>query len=230
LEKLVAQIDGPQLDDIHIDLSNQLFDDPFPQLAKFLDRSMDPKLTLVRHVRILLFRFFFSFTMHRGIHTSPNMTCEGLEPLVSIIAESFREFSTTLSNVVHLELDVDFTEDPYRLEGGAGEADWFHFLCQFSVLQSLYVCQYLAPLIALTLEAIASEDMVSEMWPSLDLIYLGGQPASSIARLVAACQLSCRPVTVVDTWAEFYNRLESSVRTSGLPARPGLKAGYTARL
>ena len=80
-------------------------------------------------------------------------------------------------------------------------------------MQSLYVRQHLAQLIALTLEAFASEsEMVSEMWPSLDLIHLEGQSASSIERFVTACQLSGRTVTVVDTRADFYKRLESSVR------------------
>ena len=213
LESLVAQIDSPQLDHVHIDLSNQLFDVPVPQLAKYLDRSMGHKVTLFKRVRILLFRFFFSFRLDGGLYTSSNITCEGLEPLVSTIAESFREFSTILFNVVHLELDVDYYTDPYQLEGGAGEADWLSFLCQFSAMQSLYVRQHLAQLVALTLEAFASEsEMVSEMWPSLDLIHLEGQSASSIERFVTACQLSGRTVTVVNTRAEFYKRLESSVR------------------
>jgi hypothetical protein len=47
--------------------------------------------------------------------------------------------------------------------------------------------------------------MVTEVLPSLDLICLDGQPASSIEKFVAASarQLSGRPVTTIDTETEF---------------------------
>ncbi len=53
--------------------------------------------------------------------------------------------------------------------------------------------------------------MVTEVLPSLDLIHLGGQPASSAERFVAARRLSDRPVTVINTITEFDERLKSYV-------------------
>jgi len=50
--------------------------------------------------------------------------------------------------------------------------------------------------------------MVAEVLPSIDLIRLVGQPASSIEKFVAGRRLSGRPVTVIDSETEFYERLK----------------------
>ena len=75
-------------------------------------------------------------------------------------------------------------------------------------MKSLYVSQKLAPHTALALENI-TRGFFAEASPSLDLIYLEGQPASSIEKFVTICQLSDRPVTVIDSEAEFEERLLS---------------------
>jgi hypothetical protein len=76
-------------------------------------------------------------------------------------------------------------------------------------VQTLHVSRDLAGHVALALEDIAGE-MVAEVLPSLDLIYLPGQLASSVEKFVAARQLSDRPVTVL-TKTEFEERLKSYV-------------------
>jgi hypothetical protein len=61
-------------------------------------------------------------------------------------------------------------------------------------------CLYLKSLrghVALALEDIAGE-IVAEALPSLDLVCLAGQLASSIEKFVAARKLSGQPVTVVN--------------------------------
>src|SRR6266702_8393157 len=67
LENLVAHIDSPQLDRIYMNyLSiNQLVDVQVAQLSKFFDRSVGPKLTLFKHVRVNFFRGFISFAIYR---------------------------------------------------------------------------------------------------------------------------------------------------------------------
>ena len=64
--------------------------------------------------------------------------------------------------------------------------------------------------IALELEVIA-EGMFAEPLPSFDLIYFEHQPTPSIPKFVAARQLSGRPVTIIDTDAEFNERLKCYV-------------------
>jgi len=50
--------------------------------------------------------------------------------------------------------------------------------------------------------------MVAEVFPSLDLIFLEDQPASSIEEFVASRWLSDHPVTVVDTETEFHEKTQ----------------------
>jgi hypothetical protein len=207
LENMVASIDSPQLDRIHIFYSNQLFDIPVAQLAKFLDRSIGPRLTLLKHVHISFFTYHFSFKMYRH-PSSIWLSCEGIDVQAPNIAHSFRHFSATLSNVIHLKLDVEPREG--RQLEGTDEVEWLHLLRQFSAIQSLYVSQDLAKPISLALEDITAE-MAVQVWPSLDLIYLEGLQAPSIEKFVTARQLSGRPVTVVVTKTEFSERLGYSV-------------------
>ena len=76
-------------------------------------------------------------------------------------------------------------------------------------MKTLYVDQTLARHVALALEDITAE-MVAEVLPSLDLICLADQLASS--KFIAARQHFGRPVTVIGTKAEFDKRLKSYVR------------------
>jgi hypothetical protein len=77
-------------------------------------------------------------------------------------------------------------------------------------MRTLRICRSLAGRVALALETLALEDitgeMVSEVMPSLELICLEGQPASSVEKFIAARQLSDRPVTVIGLNRELYRR------------------------
>ena len=83
------------------------------------------------------------------------------------------------------------------------DVDWRYLLLQFPTMQTMYVSQELAEHIALALEY-----MVAGAFPSLDLIFLEGQPASSVGKFLAARKFSGRPVTVVDTETEFDEMVE----------------------
>ena len=205
LEDLVAQIDGPQLNKMHIFYLDQVVDAPVAQLPKFVDRSVGPKLTLLNHGDVRFASDITSFTMsyyHPEIVSF--ISLEGLDWQASRIAELLGQFSTTeiLSNVVHLRLRAEFQSE-------TDDVEWLHLFQQFSAVQSLEVSQELAVCVALVLEGITGE-MVTEVLPSLNLIYLAGRSASSVEKFVAARELSDRPVTVVDTITEFSERLESS--------------------
>ena len=126
------------------------------------------------------------------------------------MAQVLSHFFAILSNVVHLELEVRLKSD--RQLEGTDDVEWLNLLRQFSAVQTLHVSQELAGYIALALEDITG-DMVAEVLPSLDLIRVVGQLASSLEKFVSVRRLSGRPVTIVDTKTEFDERLESYVRT-----------------
>jgi len=132
---------------------------------------------------------------------------QGFKCQVSHITQVLRHLSAKPSNVAHLRLNVE-------PEGcalmGIDEVEWMHLLRQFSGVQTLHVSRQLAGHVALALED-TTEAMVDEVLPSLNLICVVGQLASSIEKFIAARQLSGRPVTVIDTESEFDERLESHV-------------------
>ena len=108
---------------------------------------------------------------------------------MSHVAQGLRHFSPALLIVVHLELEVWHKETEEDWEGrqlkGTDDVEWLHLLHQFPTVQTLCVSQERAGHVAFALENIAWET-VAEVLPSLDLIYLAGQLASSIKKFIAA--------------------------------------------
>ena len=215
LEDLVARIDSPQVNWIAIEYLNQNLDFQVARLSKFIDRSVGPKLTLRKHAKVTFFRDRVSFAMYTHANhlssdwaASTMIRCEGIDWQVSHMAQVLNHFSATLSTVVHLMLDVELRKG--RQLKDTDDVEWLHLLRQFSAMQTLHLSQELAGHVALALEDITGE-MAAEMLPSLDLIFLAGQPASSIEKFVAARHLYDHLVTVVGTETEFDDRLGSYV-------------------
>jgi hypothetical protein len=216
LEDLVARIDGPQLNKFLIRYLNQLGDFQVAQLRKFIDRSLGPKLNLFRHAHATFDGKWVSFHMYGGTEPYPDpfshtfILCEGIDWQVSHIPQVLSQFTAIISNVVHLKLNV--WRDKYLYSKGRDDVtvEWRHLLHRFSTVQTLHVHQELAAHVARALEDITGQ-MVAEVLPSLDLIYLAGRRASSVKRFVAARRLSGRPVTVVETETELEERLKSYV-------------------
>ena len=216
LEDLVAQIDSPRLYQIHVHYLNQLVDFQVTQLAKFIDRSGGPESTPFKHAQVSFSSDWVTFDMYHDANypggderrARTTISCVGIAWQVSQTAQMLSQFSATLSNVAHLKLEAEPEED--RQLGGTDDIEWLDLLHQFPTVQTLHVSLELAGNVALALEGITWE-MVAEVSPSLDLIYLAGQLASSIENFVTVRQLSGRPVTVVDTKMEFDQRLESYI-------------------
>ena len=214
VEDLVSRIDAPQLEQIKISYLNQLVDFQVAQLAMFIDRSVGPKLTPFRYARVTFRNSLVIFGTHRHpIDPSPDrhhaqtyVNCVGIDWQVSHIAQVVSHFSTTLSNVVHLNLRVDVWESIQS--EGTNDVEWLRLLQQFPTVRTLHVSHQLAELVAIALEDIALETG-AEVLPSLDLTYFQGQAASSIEKFAAARQRSGCPVTVIETEGEFYERVKS---------------------
>ena len=216
LEDLVVQIDSPQLDTVRIYCLNQLVDFQVTRLSKFIDRSLGPKLTPFEHAVVYFCNSLVSFRVHHHAnhpaqHRCPAETainCKGIDWQVSHMAQVLSQLSPTLSIVNHLKLYAKSEDLPLD---GMDDVEWPHLLRQFSAVKTLHVSQELAGHVALALENVTG-GIFAEALPSLDLIYLEGQSASCIEKFVAIRQLSGRPVTVIDTEAEFDERLLSYVR------------------
>ena len=207
LEDLVSRINGPQLDQILIVYLNQFVDFQVSQLSKFIERSV--ALTPFRHAQVTFSSDRVSFDMCRHeyrrteIHptscrppTRTFISCRGIDWQVSHIAQVLSQFSATLSDIICLKLELPDELPPAQVEGVDG-AEWLLLLHQFSAVQTMHASGKLARLVVSTLEDIPQE-MVADVLPSLGLIDLKDQPASSIENFVVARRLSGHPVTIVD--------------------------------
>ena len=211
LEDLAARIDAPQLDEITIYYLNQLVDFQVAQLSGFMDRSVGPKLALLKYARVSFHSCGVTFDMSRETGQYPKqlwtaIDCQWIDWQVSHMAQVLSQFPTTLSLSAAVNLKLEVSTGWAGPSEGVDDVDWRHLLLQFPTMQTLHVRQELAEHIALALE-----HMVAGAFPSLDLVFFEGQPAYSVEKFLAARRISGRPVTVVDTKAEFYERVKSSI-------------------
>jgi len=212
LEDLVARIDSPRLNLISIGYLSQLHDFRVAQLLKFIDRSEDPEISLIRHADVMFSRHSVHFDMYPCPESRRDwgrviVMIEGQpsESQASHVVQVFSQPSTMLSRVLHLKISSrqDDILDGYRNM-------WPHLLRQLSHIRTLHVSRDFSGYIALALEGITGE-MATGVLPVVDLIYLDGQPVSCIGQFLAARQLSGHPITIVETEAEFDERVESYV-------------------
>ncbi|KAH8983837.1 hypothetical protein EDB86DRAFT_171317 [Lactarius hatsudake] len=192
LEDFISQIDAPQLQSISVDNIPQLVDYRATQLSKFIDRR---SVTMYPHVK---------HPPSDWRHAEALVSLKWVDWPVMDIAQLLSHFPTTLSNVVHLNL-VAYEAD-HCLED-IGDVDWLLLFRQFSTVQTLRLSPALAWNVALALEDIKGE-LVDEVLPSLDLVWIVGQRGPLIKKFIATRMLYGLPVTVVDTETEFNERLE----------------------
>jgi hypothetical protein len=214
LEDFVTQIDGPQLDEINISYLNP---DGVPQqLSEFINRSVGPKSTPSGRADIIFHYSYVTFSIYRranypGSDRRPLKTTicsnEHLEWSLPELADDLCRFPATaiLYTIVHLKLEVQ-DDDEYCVDFAHG-ADWLSLFSQFLAMKILDVSGRLAEPVAMELKRITME-MVAGVFPSLRLIFIEGQPASSVETIVAARRLPDRPVTFVETKAEFEEMLK----------------------
>ena len=219
LENLVIQIDSPKLEQISIIYLDPPHDFQVTQLSEFIDRSIGPELTPSRHARV---RFHFDsvdFLLSREYPYGSYSGCDRRIVTTTISLDAFdcdmpevarvlSQLSAVFCTVLHLELKAHLDEGDQS--NGAYNVEWLHVLRQFPAMQMLQVSLELAAPVFLALEDITAE-MVAEIFPSLGLICLEGEPASSLEKIVAIRRSSECPITAVETIDEFNEILDSYV-------------------
>ena len=226
LEALVAQIDSPELETIHVECWKPLVDTPAAQIPDFVDRTISDKSLGFNHAQIGYFCGTFSFAIcYLEPHplwdwstSNPDImarevafSCDRIGWRVSHVAQVLSRFSSEiLSNVTHLELDAD-DEDEEGLELQCmANFEWLYLLEQFPTTKTLLVSSEVSGYVAYALEDI-TEDIVTDVLPSLELICLDAQAVPlSVENFVAVRRLAGRPVTVVGSTEEFNEILKSS--------------------
>ena len=218
LEDLVAQIDCPELNHIHVYITNPVVDFQVAQLAKFLNRSVGPEMSPYSPTEVDL----DDDRVMIKVFCDPNLRYDVWKPQrrratiiiyyqwtnrqVSLIAEVVNRFSAILSTVVYLSL---MWPEYHQID----DIDWLHLLHPFSAVQTLHVSSRLARHLAPVLEDIPAE-RVTEVLPSLWLAYLEGHPGSFLKKFVAARELSDRLVAVFYRQMEYTEILECCITLS----------------
>ena len=194
LEDLVACIDAPQLDKLHIRFFNQI-DFDTPRLTQFINRT--PKSG--KREAIVQFNDHFS-----RVQLSPGI----LE--ITILCRELNQQLSSIVRVCNSSLDPLFTvedlyiEHPYLLlvlEDGAIESTlWLQLLLPFTGVKNLYLSKEFAPGIAAALQELVGS-RITEVLPSLQNIFVKGLEPSGpfqekIGQFVAARQLSECPITI----------------------------------
>ena len=224
LEALVAQIDSPRLNWMFIECWNRPVHFQVAQLSAYIHRSLSSEQRPFRRANVCFHGDTLSFTLYPQ-ETLSNWDQHAVEITIACGAYGWQfspllrllnQFSATLytGTIIHLELNVNLREDFEEDSQIRGEDDveWLGFLHQFPGMRVLHVeSRVLARRIAFELEEITVE-MVAEVLPFLELVYLEGQPASSVEKFITARRSTNYPTTVVDTMEEFNKRLESNAR------------------
>jgi hypothetical protein len=215
LEDFVAQIEAPGLDSIVISYFNQLVDFEVPQLWQFIDHSENLNKTMRCAVKFPLDnlvtftagptthtpKFFGDFPRHIDIR----IICEGIDWQVSHIAQALNQISAILSNMVHFAIGA-YSVSPEPK--GMDDIEWLQLLRPFSSVRTLFVSRQFSGHVSRSLENIPAV-MATEILPSLDMLCVEDQPASSIRRFIAARSKSGRPVAIINSRSSFEERVMS---------------------
>jgi hypothetical protein len=197
LEGLIARIDTPHLDELHITFFMDLIFD-IPQLYGFIGRT--GRLRPLNPAQLQ----FFGDALRTTFGSSPTVfwleiKCEEPDWQLSSVTQVCGEHFPLLSQVEQL----DICETPSMELAGKNEVDpsqWLELFRPFSAVWSLYVSSTLEPLVAAALGELTGERTM-EVLPALENLSLDGLEQSDSTRdaiesFTAARWLSDRPVFV----------------------------------
>jgi hypothetical protein len=200
LEEILARIDAPRLDDLHITFFNQIIFD-LPQLFQFVSRR--PTLMAPETVHVL----FNSETISVGFPSqtsdygvlSVEIPCTGSEWQLSSLEQICTSSLPPVSTLEDLYISENRHWRP-RWQDDVENTLWLDLLRSFVAVKNLYLSEEFVPRIAPALQELVG-GRTTEVLPTLENIFLDGfQPSGplreGIEKFVAARRLTSHPVAV----------------------------------
>ena len=200
-EDLVARINAPLLNYLHIALLNQpIFDTP--HLFQFIAHM--PKFQQPNEARI-------TFENHGVEITRPSLTrdrhseglrfsilCESLVDQLSCLPQVCSRSLPAIVAVEHLYICMRLPHPQYRRRDNAEVNQWLAVFRLFASVKSLYLSRNLTPRIAAALQQTVG---VTRVLPALQTIFLQGYPPSepvhnAIGQFISAPRLSSHPIAI----------------------------------
>jgi hypothetical protein len=199
LEDLVARVDAPLLNTLHITFFHQLIFDT-PQLAQFLART--PNIQPPVDARIT-----FSDYVVKVTSVTPNfvlrISCRQLDwqlsSLAQVCSSSFPQVLVPTSTVERLDIR-EMYPGRLRWQDDIENSQWLEVLHPFTAAKDLYVSREFLPRIAPALQELAGQVLPSLQNLFLDDLHqsgpVGEAVGEAIEKFVAARQLAGHPIAV----------------------------------
>ncbi|KAH9029654.1 hypothetical protein EDB85DRAFT_2290745 [Lactarius pseudohatsudake] len=223
LEDILAQIDTPRLYDVRIEYFTH--EVQAPELSRFADRTENLKPDQFSRAEVSFYSdvAYIELDCPRGGRRQARLALkildqEWLDMQVSCIVQVLDQLVPMFSYVDHLDAHGD-----HVYSRGMDITDWLPFFRLFPAVQTLHLSGGVAAYIVSALEDTADpEETVTDVFPALRLIWLDeaiedededdrNKPVGSIEQFLSLRRLSGRPVTIVDTEAEFIRRCREKV-------------------
>jgi hypothetical protein len=233
LEDLIAQIDTPRLDYFRITYINRFAID-VPQLSQFIGRTESLKPDRLRHAELIFggsnvnIRLDCEQVGRRQSRLFLQISCQGLDRQVSLLAQVLGQSATMLSNVSHLSIHAHCVQVVWEDDGDEDMEDigYLELLRPFTTVRTLRLHGHSVAPIAFALEIGAEEMVDAEVLPVLHLLWLQDLPMASLENFTDVRFHSRCRVTIVNTEREFLNRRGPHPReVSGRSPTTGLGPG-----
>jgi hypothetical protein len=199
LEEILARIDAPRLNQLHITFYHQIIFDT-PQLFQFIGRTPTLRAPEKGHIALRFCEIIVKFPSQTSDYDvlSVGIPSTALEGQLSFL----EQLCTSLPPVSTLE-DLYIHEYSYRrpyLRGNVGNTRWLDLLRSFVSVKSLYLSEELVLHIAPALQGLVGE-RTTEVLPALENILLEGFRPSGplhegIEKFVAARCFTDHPVAI----------------------------------
>ena len=201
LEDLMARIDAPILDCLHITFFHQLIFDT-PQLTRFISRTPHSR-SQDEEARVTFFNSAVVFTLPEifGRELELGISCRQSDWQLSSLAQVCNlSFPWGLMSSLERLYVCEGQHSQLRWQGDVENSQWVELLQPFTAVKELYLSRGLAPCIAPALQELVGE-RVSEVLPALQNLFLeelhpSGPVQEAIEKFVAVRQLSCHPISV----------------------------------
>jgi hypothetical protein len=195
LEEILARIDAPRIDELHITFFNQIIFDT-PQLSQFISRRPALRAPETAHIAFkspAVIVKFLSQASDYGV-LSVEIPCTGSEWQLS----SLEQVCTSSLPPVSTTKDLYIFEDrlhPPRWQDDVENTQWLELLDPFAAVENLYLCKKFVPRIAPALQELVGA-RTTEVLPTLENIFLEGSrtPRKGIKNFLAARRRTSHPV------------------------------------
>ena len=199
LEEILARIDAPRLNDVHIEFFNQTIFDT-PQLFQFISRRAALRAPEQGNIAFSSNAIIIKFPVDDR-ELSVQIACTASDWQLSSLEQFCTPFFPPLFTLEGLYIS-EVQEDSPRWQDDVENELWLDLLRLFVAVKNLYLCEEFVPRIAPALEELGGRTTVA--LSTLDNIFLEGfQPSGplhkDIEKFVAARRLTSHPV-VVSHW------------------------------